>query len=185
MTKINKSDPSNEAERIPPPGKATASRMTLNAFDQTFIIGLLEKYDKSMRSSNKRQIEQGFKELSKTIYSELMETVIAQNQKINLFIEQQTDDSKFIRSEIGFIKTDVGHIKDRIILIESKQKTYEQRLIDLEEWAKMPLNFNKRITNLENYASVRWTLTRWMIAVVIAVMAAMIVHAYFPNIFVR
>jgi len=181
MTKINKTDPSNEAERIPPPSKGTASRMTLNAFDQSFIIGLLEKYDKSMRSSNKRQIEQGFKELSSTVYSELKDIVIFQNEKINAFIDEQTSDSKYIRTEIGFIKTDIGHIKDRIVIIESKQRTYEQRLVDLEEWAKMPLDFNKRIMKLENYASIRWTFVRWGIAILIAVMLALIIHAYIPN----
>ena len=144
-----KVDPNNEIERTPPPNKNQLSRITLNAYDQTFIIDLLEKYSKTMVSSNRRQIDKGFADLSLKITKELAETVTFQNQKINDFIDQQIEDTKYIRNEVTYIKSDIGHIKDRQVLFESRQVSNSNRLDSVEDFMKLPLDFDKRIHGME------------------------------------
>ena len=152
----DKINPENGTEKILHP-EAGSTKMSLNSYDQSYIIGLLEMYTKKMGAANSRQIKNGFIELEKKLSKSNSGKGNAPSEKMTAFIEQQTEDSHYIREEIAFIKSDIGHIKDKQVLFDGKQKIINDRLDCVEAGVKLPISFDRRIHGMET--RVGWMFT--------------------------
>jgi hypothetical protein len=152
----DKINPENGPEKILLP-KVGLTGVSLNSYDQSYIIDLLELYSKKMGAANSRQIKNGFIELEKKLSKNTSGKGNAPSEKMIAFIDQQTEDSHYIREEITFIKSDIGHIKDKQILLEGKQKDINARVGIVEANVKLPISFDRRIHGME-------TKVGWMFA---------------------
>jgi hypothetical protein len=79
------------------------------------------------------------------------------------------------------IVDNVIHIKADITDIRMRLLKHEERITKLETVTEMPRSFNNRILKLEIYASIKWTVIRWTIAVIVAVLIGISLFLWHEN----
>ena len=79
------------------------------------------------------------------------------------------------------ITNDMKHIKSDIADIRIRLFKHEERISNLESVAELPKGFDNRIKKLETYASIKWTVIRWIVAVIVAVLIGISLFLWHEN----
>jgi len=79
------------------------------------------------------------------------------------------------------ITNDMKHIKSDIADIRIRLFKHEERISNLESVAELPKGFDNRIKKLETYASIKWTVIRWIVAVIVAVLIGISLFLWYEN----
>jgi hypothetical protein len=162
--------------------------MTFSIGDHQFLTRLMTSRDETLKADVKKI----FEEESKSLASALANVVADQNKRMFGILDEQTRmikdlgiRMKSMEEHMSVMKEDVSLLKEWKSTMEEIHNEESKRLSDVEHWATVPMDVDRRINTLERYASIKWTLIRWGVAIIIAVLLALVIHAYFPNMIPR
>lgn len=175
------------------------SNMTLNQDDRVWLLRKDETRDRIIRADLWQYIDNIYNKTSVLLVTQLGEVLTNHwnrvMERLDGFEKSQTaahlqivDQIKDVATDIEKIQGDISEINGRLDLIEGKQETDEERIARLEEIAKLPLEFNERITKIENdgqiledvknYIALKWIIVRGGVILIISVLTFLVIHSY-------
>jgi hypothetical protein len=175
-----------------------AKEINLNPSTQQFLIRFLDLRDEVISDKLKEWLKQAQEEKSDDLCKDIAEVVAAQNRRMFTSLKEQTTLLSGISDNIALIQSDITNIKDRLLIIEKKQKTDEDKIADMEEDLeelneKIELVQPDRVEQLINeleifepkmkslivYSSWWSTITRIVLAMIIGLLIVWYIHKNF------